>query len=153
MAKAFSRILFIAYSAIMLWLLFGQRFPVNIPDDYFTEIRSNINLIPFHTIYEYFTLTDITDDPELLQHAFINLAGNVVMFIPLGFFLTDIRENLRHFPKHIICTAMIILAIEAIQLFTLLGSFDIDDILLNTVGSAIGYGIWKLFIVMLKKKP
>ncbi len=152
MAKAFSRILFIVYSVVMIWLLFGQRFNISLPNDYFSEIKSNINLIPFRTIYEYAVISNKNSDSELLRHAFINLAGNVIMFIPLGFFLSDIWHNLRSFLKHTLCTAAIILIIETVQLFTLLGSFDIDDLILNVIGSVIGYGIWRIYANIFKKQ-
>ena len=37
----------------------------------------------------------------------------------------------------------IIVIIELIQLFTLLGSCDIDDLLLNTIGAVIGWLLWR----------
>lgn len=152
MAKVFSRILFIVYSVVMIWLLFGQRLDISLPNDYFSEIKSNINLIPFRTIYEYAVISSKNSDSELLRHAFINLTGNVIMFIPLGFFLSDIWHNLRFFLKHTLCTAAIILIIETVQLFTLLGSFDIDDLILNVTGSVIGYGIWHIYSNIFKKQ-
>ena len=39
--------------------------------------------------------------------------------------------------------AAIITAVELIQLFTLVGSCDVDDLILNVIGSAIGYGFHK----------
>ena len=36
------------------------------------------------------------------------------------------------------------LLIEVIQLITSLGYFDPDDIMLNTLGTIIGYGLWKI---------
>ncbi|MBR6916324.1 MAG: VanZ family protein [Clostridia bacterium] len=40
----------------------------------------------------------------------------------------------------LVCFAAAVLA-EAVQLIFILGSFDVDDIILNTSGAAIGYGI------------
>ena len=39
---------------------------------------------------------------------------------------------------------LLILAVEILQLVTLLGSCDIDDLLLNILGAAMGYVLWKL---------
>lgn len=133
------RILFGLYCVLMLWLLFGQRIAWVDYSNYTNSIIKNINLIPFRTITEY-----LTAESNDYEHAFINLAGNVVMFIPLGFFISFIWKRLRNFGLHTLHTIIIILIIEALQLFTLLGSFDTDDLILNTVGSAIGYFIWKI---------
>ncbi len=34
------------------------------------------------------------------------------------------------------------LTIEVIQLITKVGCFDVDDMILNTLGAALGYGIY-----------
>ena len=44
------------------------------------------------------------------------------------------------------CTGLILL-VETLQLFTLLGSFDIDDVILNLAGMLIGY-----FLCLLRRK-
>lgn len=71
------------------------------------------------------------------------------MFIPLGFFLPFLKSSGETFKGIIEKTLIIISAIEIIQLFTLTGSFDIDDIILNTIGSAAGY---KIHSIIFKNK-
>ncbi len=66
------------------------------------------------------------------------------MFIPLGFFLPAVKSLSVNFKAIIIKTVLIITAIEIIQLFSLTGSFDIDDLFLNTIGSVIGYIIQRI---------
>lgn len=83
-------------------------------------------------------------NPYLVRHALINLAGNIVMFIPLGFLLPCLWSRLRPFGRFLPAIVAIIVGIEPIQLFTLLGSYDIDDLLLNTIGSVIGFGLLRL---------
>ena len=39
----------------------------------------------------------------------------------------------------------VIAAVEAVQLFTLLGSCDVDDLLLNLLGVLLGWGLLRLF--------
>ena len=130
--------LFLGYIFLMIWLLFLQRLPYISYEEYANKLSENINLIPFKTIIEYL-FTDKDSSSAILQHAFINLAGNIVMFIPLGFFLPLIKESCIKFRKTILLTLAIICAVELIQLFTLAGSLDIDDLILNTIGSATGY--------------
>ena len=45
--------LFAAYILLMLWLLFGQRMGVTPPGTYWDQVSSRINLIPMHTITEF----------------------------------------------------------------------------------------------------
>jgi len=128
------RILAAAYCLLMLWLLFGQRF-----HGWDGEPIRRMNLVPFKTISPYLRSLGPGN-----AHAFINLAGNVVMFVPLGFFLPCIFHRLRSFWKTVASAFIIIAAIELIQYFSGLGSLDIDDLILNLPGALIGYLIYRL---------
>lgn len=129
-------LLFAIYVILMIWLLFIQRIKYISFENYGETLIHNLNIIPFRTIIEY-----INPDKEVLDHAIINLAGNIVMFIPLGFFLPAFNANCRKMGKLVLLTIIILIIVELIQLFSLTGSFDVDDIILNTIGSSIGYGI------------
>ena len=97
----------------------------------------NINLIPFRSISPY--LKNFTE-----PFAFKNIIANIVIFIPLGFFISQIKPK-NVFKALIICL-FVILSIELIQLFFKIGFFDVDDIILNFIGSLIGMGINKILI-------
>lgn len=142
-----ARGLFCIYCAAMLWLLFGQRIGAGADRTYAEQLHGNLNLIPFKTIIWFATVGDKTSNQYLLQHAFVNLAGNVVLFIPMGFFLPCIWSSMRAFWKLLLCFTGLILAVELLQLITLLGSCDIDDLILNVFGAMLGYGLWKLSAV------
>ena len=133
--------LFSIYCMLMLWLLFDRPGYIDgIP--YWEQIKSNLNLIPFRTLRLFSGL--LSDHrPYLVRAAVVNLFGNVIMFIPLGFFLPAVFEKLQKLWKILLTTTLIITMIEVMQLLTLLGSCDIDDLILNLVGAAIGYGIYK----------
>lgn len=96
----------------------------------------NINLIPFRSISPY--LRDITE-----PYAFKNIAANIVAFIPLGFFISN--KNPKNVFKALIICLGVILSIELIQLFFKIGFFDVDDIILNFIGSLLGVFI-SLFV-------
>ena len=131
--------LFACYSILMLWLLFGRCGYVDgIP--YLRQLK--INLIPMRTLKLFFRLLS-HHRPQLVRTAVINLAGNVVMFIPLGFFLPVLFRKLQKIWKSLLCVALIITAVEILQLLTLVGSCDVDDLILNLSGSVIGYGLYK----------
>ena len=80
----------------------------------------------------------------MLRHIVINLAGNVIMFIPLGFFLPLNWKVFRKLPGLILTVLGIILCIELLQMVTMLGSLDVDDVLLNMLGCSMGYYLWKI---------
>ena len=67
---------------------------------------------------------------------FINLIGNILIFVPLGIFL-------KYFKIQLISAFMIIIilviSIESLQYLTKRGIFDIIDIFLNIIGAIIGY--------------
>lgn len=135
--------LFGLYCTLMLWLLFDRPgFVEGIP--YWEQVESNLNLVPFRTLRLFSGL--LSDHrPHLVRAAVINLFGNVIMFIPLGFLLPMVWENSRKLWKVLLTTAIVITAVEILQLFTLVGSCDIDDLILNLLGAAIGYGLFRLF--------
>ena len=124
--------LLVIYSLLMIWLLFIQRIKYISFENYTDMLRCNLNIIPFRTIYEYLS-------SENIKSAVINLVGNIVMFIPLGFFLTEFIKKCIRIRFLIIYTLIIIFTVEIIQLVTLTGSFDIDDIFLNISGAVIGF--------------
>ena len=143
--RNFNIALFCIYGAIMLWLLFDRVGGIEgMP--YWDQIRANLNLEPFHTIRLFLK---VLGNRVYSTSAIINLGGNVIMFIPLGFFLPLVFPALGKFWRTILATALIITAVELTQLFTLLGSCDIDDLILNVIGAAAGYGLFKC----LTKKP
>jgi glycopeptide antibiotics resistance protein len=89
----------------------------------------NVNLIPFRSISPY--LRNITE-----PFAFRNIAGNIVLFLPLGFFFCNIFS--KKILKSIILCIAVILVIECIQFVFKIGFFDVDDVLLNFVGCLFG---------------
>ena len=97
----------------------------------------NINLIPFKSISPY--LRNITE-----PYAFKNILANILVFIPLGFFVSN--KNSKNVFKALIICLGVILSIELIQLLFKIGFFDVDDIILNFIGSLIGMGINKILI-------
>ena len=133
--------LFAAYCALMLWLLFDRPGYIDgIP--YWDQLLPNLNLMPFRTLRLFFGL--LRDHrPYLVRAALINLLGNVVMFVPLGLFLPLIFTRLRKLWRTLFTVTLLIAVVEIAQLFTLLGSCDVDDLILNLLGAALGYGIYK----------
>ena len=132
-----ARIFFVVYCAVMLWLLFGQRMNQQ-------PSAKSINLIPLDTLKLYANLMQ-SNSGYLVRHAYVNLVGNVVMFIPFGIFLPQIWVKLRSFFKVLALTVLVVIAIEGLQYLTALGSCDVDDVILNVPGALFGYIFWSIF--------
>jgi len=67
-----------------------------------------------------------------------NLFGNILIFLPFGFFMPMASEY-RNFLGTTVYSLSLSLVIELTQLFMKVGSFDVDDLLLNTIGGMLGY--------------
>lgn len=95
--------------------------------------RGNSNFIPFNEILRY----------SFLSKGFIrNIVGNLIMFVPFGFFTAYFLRVKRYHVPFIICM-LVSMIIELTQ--TQIGRvFDIDDIILNVIGGIIGYLIYKI---------
>ncbi|HDX9707909.1 TPA: VanZ family protein [Bacillus thuringiensis] len=99
---------------------------------------SNLNLIPFRTIFSY--------GPDLyMEISFINIVGNIIPFIPLGFLIPIVFPTRKPFIKTMTSCFGIIICIEVIQLITFLGRMDIDDVILNQISCVIGYLLYIVF--------
>ena len=142
------RIVFGAYCALMLYLLFFQhRMPLLSEDTYLLTLRRNLNYLPGDTILRFYRL--LRYYPGYRHAAIVNLFGNIGMFIPLGFCLPWVFARLRGWWKTLLTSALIIICVELTQLVTLLGHCDVDDLILNLIGVLIGYVLWA---VTLRKK-
>ena len=67
-----------------------------------------------------------------------NLLGNVLIFLPFGFFMA-MASKYRSFLSTVIYSFALSLTIELSQLFMKVGCFDVDDLLLNTIGGILGF--------------
>ena len=156
-------VLFLCYGALMLYLLFirGRGASEGLP--YWEQIQKNCNFIPWHTVGNYW---DVLTRPEYYMEkwgaasiyryqarfAWVNILGNVAMFVPLGAFLPSMWQRLQRAWKAIPVGLLAITLVEICQLFTLRGRCDVDDILLNVAGIILGYALWRLVRFCRKRK-
>ena len=143
----FWRFLFVVYAGLLLWLLFDRNSGWGSDIAYAQQLRSNMNLIPFHTIGDYWRVVKRMEFTPLFYHCVINLGGNIFLFIPIGYFLPRLWPALRNFVAFLLTSTLAITLVELLQLVTLLGSLDIDDLILNLFGMFLGY----LFFIIFKK--
>ncbi len=129
---------FLCYLAFMLYLLFFQRMGKDSPYTYWERVEMSVNLLPFHTIGLFWDNLS-SDRSYIVRDAFKNLAGNIVLFVPIGLFLPYFWEKQRKFLWFLLTVLLSICLVEVLQLFTLLGSLDVDDLIFNVSGACLGF--------------
>lgn len=126
------RILFIGYLALLSWELFlGEYRSHGGPRRY--------NLIPLKTIAEYIEHSKNFGPGILL----INLVGNIVAFMPLGFLVPLVFKRTDRLSIITLITLFTSITAEICQFIFNVGGLDIDDVLLNTIGGIMGYLIYR----------
>ncbi|KRL68276.1 VanZ family protein [Companilactobacillus versmoldensis] len=104
---------------------------------------SDVNFTP---LVETFKLLNGTSILDFLY----NLYGNIMWFVPMGFFIPALLEKNRGFIRVVIIGALISVSIETFQFLLQTGVSDIDDVISNTIGTAIGFLLY--FICHIVKK-
>lgn len=125
-------ILFVAYVLLLMYLLFFSEAYGRIAD---AQQEYRYNLVPFVEIKRFWIYREQLGSFAL----FTNIFGNVLGFIPYGFILPVICRGLRNGFLIILSGFSLSLCVETIQLVTKVGCFDVDDMILNTLGAAVGY--------------
>jgi glycopeptide antibiotics resistance protein len=134
-------ILFVIYCAALAFVLF-------FPNLHRYSHGSRLyNITPFAAVSELIgRLIEGTINADIVVR---NIGVNILLFVPMGAFLPVLFKKLRKFRWVILVCFSATVAAELIQFIFILGSFDVDDIILNTAGAAAGYGI--VNIPVLKK--
>lgn len=116
----------------ILWNLYQNNIPTINLNMTIDNIKNgiSINLIPFRTLHIYIQYI------FMIPHFFIIILGNIMIFMPIGLFL---NKNKLQFISIII----FIIIKEMLQFILNIGSFDIDTIILNSVGVILGVIIAK----------
>ena len=136
--------LFAMYLAALIYFLFFAESTGRT----FTERTYQYNLKPLHEIRRFIVYRKQLGFAAVT----LNLAGNVVAFVPFGLFLPLLLRDLRYFWKSVLLGFEFSLLVEIMQLFGKVGSFDVDDILLNTLGAACGYAAFLILHALRRKR-
>lgn len=97
-------------------------------------IPPRINLVPLVYLLDY----------EVLREAKLNVIGNTAMFVPLGIVWPSVYKQLNTHGRVIAAGVGFSLCIEILQLPFFDRVTDIDDLILNSLGFLMGYGIYLL---------
>ncbi|MFA9463348.1 MAG: VanZ family protein [Velocimicrobium sp.] len=127
-------ILFILYIAILAYFLFFSE-QLNRTGGAF-----EYNLVLFKEIKRGFWCYQ----NGMRGYFLLNVVMNIIAFMPLGFILPCISRKNRKFLKILIVGFGLTLLIELLQLVLKVGCFDVDDMLLNTIGAVLGFILFKI---------
>ena len=119
--EEFLNLLFIVYILLLFELLTGTE----------NNSGTGINLVPFSEIFRY----------QVGSKMFIyNTLGNILLFVPYGYFVTRYINGKSLYQLFII-SFVTSLTVEILQV-KLGRSFDIDDVILNVIGGMVGYFLY-----------
>lgn len=77
-------------------------------------------------------------------HSLVNLFGNIAIFIPFGALLSYGLSRWR-FLKVLVFSFLMSLSLEAAQVIFSMGTFDVDDLILNTSGGVLGHAVYSMY--------
>ena len=156
---SFVRLAFAVYVVVLIGLLFTPfpfppwtRLPEESLDDYRPWPFPWVNIVPFETISGAFRY-GLDWQPGRV------LVGNVLAFAPFGLFLPILWPSRRSLISVVGAGLAISLALEAVQLglSLLIGApyrvADVDDVIINVLGVALGYGLYRAIGLFLPGEP
>lgn len=130
MLKKFYKIIILPFTVFLLYLMFFGMGRMQF-EDHIVRIKPIISTVWFiQDTISWFDIVKI-------------VLGNVVMFIPFGF-LGWVFPQLEKIKSLVIAFVSAIVIVEALQYFSRLGVFDVDDIILNTFGVFLGWQIKRI---------
>ena len=133
--RTLGKVLFVLYIFFLLYfLIFSDWYGrTGVSREY------QYNLVQFKEIKRFIEYRE-----ELGAFAvFTNLFGNILIFMPFGFFIS-MASRARGFFMTLFYSFGLSLCVEVFQLLTKVGSFDVDDLLLNTIGGVLGYILFSI---------
>lgn len=99
------------------------------------ELEYRYNLTLFREIKRFVYNVNILGWKAVI----VNVIGNVVAFMPFGYFIPRICKQHMGPVSVVLCSFVFSALVEFVQLVTKLGCFDVDDLLMNTIGGLLGY--------------
>ncbi len=104
----------------------------------------SVNLVPFATISHYL----VSGSSGVRRFAIGNVAGNVLLFVPLGAYVSVLTRWTAARTMLVVASASV--AVEILQGVFALGASDVDDVILNCLGGFVGILLVLLARVVLR---
>lgn len=126
---------FILYIAALLYFVFFAESLGRVQTEQY-----RYNLVPFKEINRFLQNWTYVGRKSVI----FNIVGNVAAFVPLGMAIPMIGKGKPGFVTVVLYTVCLSISIELIQLVTKVGSCDVDDVMLNTIGGMLGWLIYRV---------
>jgi len=136
---------FICYMLFLIKLLLLSRVSLLHLFNSQRTIDRSINLIPFSSIMEYLFSNSVT----IKKFTFANVVGNIEIFVPLGTYLTLFKNDKRAI-TNLLFIFIISLFVEITQGLLGIGTADVDDIILNSLGGLVGILGYKCLLLIVR---
>jgi glycopeptide antibiotics resistance protein len=133
------------FSITIIPLPFSMHRQASEHDFNFTPIVHTVKMVTYPFRHNRMALL-----PDILQNVF----GNILMFVPFGLFLPLLHRRFRAWGSTLFMAMLFSASIEATQwIWRRFGNYrhvDVDDVILNTLGAMIGFGIFTLLWKLVK---
>ncbi len=130
-------VVFVAYLVLLIYFLFFAEEMGRTAD---MREGYTYNLELFKEIRRFIVYSDILGTRAVV----LNIFGNIAAFMPFGILLPMIWKKLDKWYTVLVLSLALSLTVEVVQLVTKVGSFDVDDLLLNTVGGILGFLVYRI---------
>lgn len=124
-------------------LMYGEFRNYGVTYQFSEKFGGSLNIIPFRSILEYL----FHHNQYNLDVIINNLFGTMLLFVPFGFLLPLLVKKTLTLSQVLYISVLVGVLLEVIQKVTRLGVADIDDILLYTIGSMMGF----CFFLLMKR--
>lgn len=135
------KILLVVYGLVLLWVLFLRRVGLSYAWSWAEYVAAMHNFIPFRSLYELLSAPYLS--ARVVFRFGLNFIGNILLFVPWGILLPACFPKLRGLRRFVGLTLPALLVVEAVQVFAMLGSFDVEDLLLNLCGAGVGFAVFR----------
>lgn len=114
--------------------------------------REHINLEPIKKKVHFFLENGFKWNEQ--HYSFWeDFLGNIIIFIPFAFAVYFLTGRLHRVRNMVLLCFLVSAGIEIVQYVFAVGVFDVDDVLLNMAGGAIGTKLLQMLVLISKKKP
>ena len=143
--KAIMYLVFIIYIMVLLKVILFKNANITQIINWDVAGKHLYNLVPFASVKQLWQMESRSLIWKLSQ-----IAGNVLVFLPLGYMVPLLFKNMRRFGKVLLLSFGISLVFELMQYLFGLGCMDVDDLILNLIGGVLGYGAYRLLAQICK---
>ena len=135
-------VLMLIYMMVLAYVcFFSERYGRVVSDTH------HYNLQPFREISRFYIYRELIGVKAFI----INLFFNILAFVPFGFMVSILWQGRHQVIDAVFCTFLLSLVVEVIQFVFKVGSFDVDDLILNTCGGFLGVIIYQTVNVIRRK--